>query len=362
MRGACRRATRRARSPRRRSARAELRCRRRAPVCRAGVRSRRRCRRACRCVTTDRPRLRVIRTRRWPRVALRSRVPSIGGVPFSASCRRGPYDAHSRTAQGHGATLERVTAVEWLDAMSPWPRDGFGLERMRALLAELGNPEAAYPAIHVVGTNGKSTATVTIEQLLLSEGLTVGSTISPHVASWSERIRLNGVDADFEEAVARVRAAGGAPGGDPVRDRHRGCSRGVRARRASTSQSSRQGSADGTTRRTCCAPASCSSRTSGSSTRTSSATRSRRSRPRSSRSHPRTAIVVLPDDTYAHLVPGREIRYGGAREAAEAFVGHAIAATPDVVPAGSLRAPRRRDPRRRAQSRRCASPRRTARP
>jgi dihydrofolate synthase/folylpolyglutamate synthase len=77
---------------------------------------------------------------------------------------------------------------------------------MRALLAELGDPQNSYPAIHVVGTNGKSTATVTIEQLLLSEGFAVGSTISPHVASWSERIRLNGTDADFEAAVARVRA------------------------------------------------------------------------------------------------------------------------------------------------------------
>src|SRR5512132_2413971 len=98
-----------------------------------------------------------------------------------------------------------TTAVEWLDAMSPWPRGGFGLERMERLLAALGDPQQAYPAIHVVGSNGKSTATVTIEQLLLSEGLSVGSTISPHVVGWSERIRLNGADADFEEAVARVR-------------------------------------------------------------------------------------------------------------------------------------------------------------
>jgi dihydrofolate synthase/folylpolyglutamate synthase len=100
-----------------------------------------------------------------------------------------------------------MTAVEWLDAMSPWPRDGFGLDRMRALLAELGDPQDAYPAIHVVGTNGKSTATVMIEQLLLAEGLSVGATISPHVARWSERIRIDGGEADFEIAVARVRSA-----------------------------------------------------------------------------------------------------------------------------------------------------------
>ena len=100
-----------------------------------------------------------------------------------------------------------MTAIDWLDSLSPWPRDGFGLERMRALLAELGNPQEAYPAIHVVGTNGKSTATVAIEQLLLGDGLSVGSTISPHVASWSERIRVDGAEADFEAAVARVRPA-----------------------------------------------------------------------------------------------------------------------------------------------------------
>ena len=70
---------------------------------------------------------------------------------------------------------------------------------------------------------------------------------------------------------------------------------------------------------------------------------------------PDGAIVVLPDHTYAHLVPGREIRIGGAREAAEAFVGHAIAATPDVSLPGRFER-RRRDPRRCAQSRRCASP------
>ena len=108
-----------------------------------------------------------------------------------------------------------MSAVEWLDSLSPWPRDGFGLERMRALLAELGDPQLAFPAIHVVGTNGKSTATITIEQLLLSEGLSVGATISPHVASWSERIRLDGEEADFEDAVARVRPCRGERSAQP---------------------------------------------------------------------------------------------------------------------------------------------------
>src|SRR5206468_6842036 len=58
-----------------------------------------------------------------------------------------------------------------------------------------------------VGTNGKSTAAVTIEQYLLAEGLSVGTTISPHVASWSERIRIDGSEADFDALVGAVREA-----------------------------------------------------------------------------------------------------------------------------------------------------------
>ena len=71
-----------------------------------------------------------------------------------------------------------MTHVAWLESLSPWPRDGFGLDRMRSLLTALGDPQRGLPAVHVVGTNGKSTASITIEQLLLFEGLSAGSTIS----------------------------------------------------------------------------------------------------------------------------------------------------------------------------------------
>src|SRR5687768_2693971 len=99
----------------------------------------------------------------------------------------------------------------WLEQLSPWPQE-FGLGRMRTLLATLGDPQLAYPAIHVVGTNGKSTATRTIEALLLGEGLSVGATVSPHVRSWAERITVGGGEADFEAALARVRPEAEAQG------------------------------------------------------------------------------------------------------------------------------------------------------
>jgi dihydrofolate synthase/folylpolyglutamate synthase len=94
--------------------------------------------------------------------------------------------------------------ADWVASLSPWPQE-FGLGRMRTLLAALGDPQLAYPAIHVVGTNGKSTATRTVEALLLAEGESVGATVSPHVHSWSERITVDGEEADFEAAVERVR-------------------------------------------------------------------------------------------------------------------------------------------------------------
>jgi dihydrofolate synthase/folylpolyglutamate synthase len=98
------------------------------------------------------------------------------------------------------------SAAEWVAALDPWPTGGFGTERMHALLAALGEPQLRYPAVHVVGTNGKSTTTRMTEALLADAGLAVGAYLSPHVRSWSERIRVAGAEADFDAAIARVRA------------------------------------------------------------------------------------------------------------------------------------------------------------
>jgi dihydrofolate synthase / folylpolyglutamate synthase len=95
----------------------------------------------------------------------------------------------------------------YVESLSPWPKDGFGLDRIKALLAELGDPQLRYPSIHVVGTNGKSSVTRTIEAMLAREGLVVGAYLSPHVRGWSERIRVRDAEADFEAAIVRVREA-----------------------------------------------------------------------------------------------------------------------------------------------------------
>jgi dihydrofolate synthase/folylpolyglutamate synthase len=98
-----------------------------------------------------------------------------------------------------------VDAVAWIESLSPWPQGGFGTGRMGRLLAALGDPQQRYPSIHVVGTKGKTTTARTIEAILEREGLRTGCTTSPHVTGWAERIRVDGEEAAFEQAIARIR-------------------------------------------------------------------------------------------------------------------------------------------------------------
>ena len=97
-----------------------------------------------------------------------------------------------------------LSTSSWLESLSPWPEE-FGLDGIRRLVRDLGDPHTRYASIHVVGSNGKGTMTRTIEELLARERLKVGAYLSPHVRSWSERIRVGGEEADFERAIERVR-------------------------------------------------------------------------------------------------------------------------------------------------------------
>jgi dihydrofolate synthase/folylpolyglutamate synthase len=83
----------------------------------------------------------------------------------------------------------------------------FGLERMRVVLGALGDPHRQAPAIHVVGTNGKSSTTRFAAAALRSQGLRVGSYVSPHVDGWHERIMVDEAPVDpqrFADAIGQV--------------------------------------------------------------------------------------------------------------------------------------------------------------
>jgi dihydrofolate synthase / folylpolyglutamate synthase len=86
----------------------------------------------------------------------------------------------------------------------------FGLDRMRRLMTALDHPERRFESIHVVGTNGKSSTTRMIAEILAQHGLRTGAYLSPHLQSFAERIRVDGHDiteAQFGAAVGRARRA-----------------------------------------------------------------------------------------------------------------------------------------------------------
>jgi dihydrofolate synthase / folylpolyglutamate synthase len=83
----------------------------------------------------------------------------------------------------------------------------FGLDRMRRMMTVLGSPEQRFDAIHVLGTNGKSSTTRMIAAILERHGLRTGAYLSPHLASYRERVRIGEHDLgaeDFAGAIARA--------------------------------------------------------------------------------------------------------------------------------------------------------------
>lgn len=67
----------------------------------------------------------------------------------------------------------------------------FNLDRMRALMQRLGNPDQKFPVIHVAGTKGKGSTAALIAGALQAAGYRVGFYTSPHLIEYTERIQVN---------------------------------------------------------------------------------------------------------------------------------------------------------------------------
>ncbi len=78
----------------------------------------------------------------------------------------------------------------------------FGLERMTAALAALGDPHRAYETIHVGGTNGKGSVTATVGSILRADGRRAAWYTSPHLCSFRERLLVDGAPIDEATIVA----------------------------------------------------------------------------------------------------------------------------------------------------------------
>ena len=83
-----------------------------------------------------------------------------------------------------------------------------GLGRMQRAVDLLGNPEKAYPIIHVTGTNGKGSTIAFMRELFATHGKKVGTFTSPHIISIHDRICINGqaiADVDFIRLAEQVK-------------------------------------------------------------------------------------------------------------------------------------------------------------
>lgn len=67
-----------------------------------------------------------------------------------------------------------------------------GLQRINALLDELGHPEKELSVVHIAGTNGKGSTVSFLSSMLQETGLTVGTFTSPYIEVLNERIAING--------------------------------------------------------------------------------------------------------------------------------------------------------------------------
>ncbi len=102
------------------------------------------------------------------------------------------------TDERYRATLDRLFALRRF-GMRP------GLEVMRELLKELGDPQQSFSSVHVTGSKGKGSVTALSAAILTAAGRTVGRFTSPHLRSYRERIRVGEREISRSEVVDGVR-------------------------------------------------------------------------------------------------------------------------------------------------------------
>jgi dihydrofolate synthase / folylpolyglutamate synthase len=111
---------------------------------------------------------------------------------------------------GRGAPNSRAVDVSYAEVDAQLNARGhtrmvFDISRIEALLDLLGSPQRAYPAIHLTGTNGKTSTARMIDSLLRAHGLRTGAYTSPHLETVRERISVDGLPISAEKFVEMYR-------------------------------------------------------------------------------------------------------------------------------------------------------------
>ena len=110
------------------------------------------------------------------------------------------HSASDHSASDHG-THELAEVEREIFARRPEHSIDPSLDRIIALTGLLGDPQHAYPVIHITGTNGKTSTARMTETLLRARGLRTGLFTSPHLTTIRERICIDGEPLSAERFV-----------------------------------------------------------------------------------------------------------------------------------------------------------------
>ena len=130
-------------------------------------------------------------------------------------------DGAARIGTYHSAVkwLLELTDIERLRVVR-YDEDGdFKLDRMRSLLAALGDPQDQFRAVHIGGTNGKGSTMAMMSAMLRKCGYGVGEFSSPHLIDMRERVTINGqriTKNDFTESMKTIARAAVEIGEQPT--------------------------------------------------------------------------------------------------------------------------------------------------
>lgn len=139
------------------------------------------------------------------------RVSVIGGWCWLALAKHSSKEYNPQTMNESGES-DYLAALEYLLSFVDYSLSRtiqlspahFDLTRMAAFLEHLGNPQEAYPSIHIAGTKGKGSVTALCASVLQEAGYRVGQYTSPHMDDFVERICINGVMMPHAELVSLV--------------------------------------------------------------------------------------------------------------------------------------------------------------
>ncbi len=111
----------------------------------------------------------------------------------------------SKTTGGTCALSSNNSVIENILGKISNPVIQPGLSRMARLLSMLGHPERNFPAVHVVGTNGKGSISAMIESIFVEAGYRTCMYTSPHLVDICERLRFSGSNVPEEELLFSVK-------------------------------------------------------------------------------------------------------------------------------------------------------------